>query len=74
MTNHKSMLEKKNTLLSNRMVEMEEQRNTEKQNAETEQLERQRCTSKLDELKDDCKANSDKVKKCEDASVLREVC
>ena len=73
MTNHKSMVEKKNTLLSNRMVEMEEQRNAEKQNAETEQQERQRCTAKLEELQGDCESNSNKLKQCEDASLNREV-
>ena len=73
MTSHKSMMEKKNTLLSNRMVEMEEQRNAEKQNAETEQRERQKCTLKLEEVTSDCKSHSDEVKKCEDASLHREV-
>ena len=73
MTSHKGMMEKKNTLLSNRMVEMEEQRNAEKQNAETEQAERQKCTAKLEELKGDCETNSNKVKQCEDASLHREV-
>ena len=73
MTSHKGMMEKKNTLLSNRMVEMEEQRNAEKQNAEMEQREKQKCTSELEELKSDCKSHGDKVKQCEDASLLREV-
>ena len=73
MTSHKNMMEKKNTLLSNRMVEMEEQRNSEKQNAESEQSEKQRCQSKLEELRSECSTNGDKVKSCEDASLHREV-
>ncbi len=77
LATHKAGLEKKNLLLSNRMVEMEEAKDTEKQNAETEQEQRLKCEAKLKKSDDECSVKvgqaHDKKARCEDASVQREV-
>eukprot|EP00795_Rhopilema_esculentum_P005948 gene5948-11301_t len=72
MTTHKNLMEKKNTLLSNRMVEMEERMTTEKQNAEAEQKQRSKCSSDLESLTSTYNVAENKAKKCEDASLQRE--
>ena len=73
MTNHKKSLEKKNTLLSNRVTEMEDSRDTEKETADTVTKEKKEIEKQLGTLKDECEEKDNKAKICEDASLRREV-
>eukprot|EP00794_Sanderia_malayensis_P009708 gene9708-10694_t len=76
MTTLKASIEKKNLGLSNRMVEMEEARDTEKQNAETEKMEKKKCENKLAKEKDECSvkvaSKAELLTRCENDSVRRE--
>eukprot|EP00112_Aurelia_sp_Birch-Aquarium-sp1_P025866 Seg8852.1 transcript_id=Seg8852.1/GoldUCD/mRNA.D3Y31 product="hypothetical protein" protein_id=Seg8852.1/GoldUCD/D3Y31 len=62
MTNHKKSLEKKNTLLSNRVTEMEDSRDTEKENADTVTKEKKEIEKRLAALRDNCEEKDNKVK------------
>ena len=77
MKTQKASLNKKNTLLSNRMVEMEESRETERQTTETEQLQRKECELQIvrkdGEWKNKVIKKEDLLKHCNDASTQREV-
>lgn len=76
MKTQKASLNKKNTLLSNRMVEMEESRETERQTTETEQLQRKECELQIvrkdGEWKNKVIKKEDLLKHCNDASTQRE--